>query len=223
MAGCHKGIRYLVIEMCTKENSGFFEAVQHPDLTGLKEVMLIQVTKELDICKTAEVIALFCETIQEQFGAKILAWESPPCTGRSPALFLTPEPRRSVLVGSHLALFKRILKGCEKVTSVCSWKALELSHACSYWRQTFLSNHQQRQGLSFQGRWDRCAYMPEGDVHARHSYRVSANWHLEASQICSCCSHLPFSEQNLEKLGAYPIRMTLEIIKDWQRAVLRGE
>ena len=223
MAGCHKGVRYLVIEMCTKEKSGFFETVQHPDLTGLKEVMLLQVAKDLDICKTAGVLALFCETIQEQFGTKILAWESPPCTGGSPALFLTPEPRRSVLVESHLALFKKILKGCEKVTSVCKWKALELSNACSYWRQAFLINHQQRQGLSFQGKWDRCAYAAGNEVQAKHSYRIATNWQIEPARGCDCHEHLAFSEQNLERLGAYPVEMTLEFLKGWQEAILRGE
>ena len=223
MAGCHKGVRYLVIEMCTKEKSGFFETVQHQDLTGLKEVMLLQVTKDLDICKTAGVLALFCETIQEQFGTKILAWESPPCTGGSPALFLTPEPRRSVLVESHLALFKKILKGCEKGTSVCKWKALELSNACSYWRQAFLINHQQRQGLPFQGKWDRCAYAAGNEVQAKHSYRIATNWQIEPTRGCDCHEHLAFSEQNVERLGAYPVEMTLEFLKGWQEAILRGE
>ena len=60
----------------------------------------------------------------------------------------------------------------------------------------------------------RCSYDTETsdlDLKPNHTYRVQTTWGLMSKRICVCKKHMPFGQQNLTSLGAYPSSMTEEI------------
>ena len=124
--------------------------------------------------------------------------------------------RRAELLRRHFDVLIEILKHCD-FARLAEVRALELSGACSYWKEPVVLDFCEKQGLTAIEKVDRCAYSgaPVAIV-ARHTYKVASNRGELFSKLksCQCSEHLALSRQNLEGLGEYPYTLALKIARN---------
>ena len=59
--------------------------------------------------------------------------------------------------------------------------------------------------------YDRCSYGEEELPPVKHTFRVQGSVPLQPKLRCVCEGHRPLSQQNLEEMEVYPVRLTKEV------------
>ena len=203
-------VKLLIFELCTSEGSGFAQVC-------IPGVVTIQVTKSLGVSKGVPKLLDFLKHERLE-GVCTLCWVSPPCTGGSPLLNLTSQPRRDELIAMHRQEFENILKRSQPLISKTTYFALELSAACAYWKLPITFAFTQKGGVQSDVRFDRCAYAVQSDgsgegAQAKHAYRVCASWNVSPKQRCQCVEHMSLNSQSSQELGVYPASLVKEIVQ----------
>ena len=205
-----KGKKLVFLELCTKLESGF--APIHKKVFGKTTAYVIQVTKEDDLMSCGEFLVYQLEEIKKNSDSVSIAiWLSPPCTGGSPAQFLSQgyEVRQARYYNQLID----ILKTATNLFSHANFSLFEMSRYCQFWKSVEVRKFLDRFEMTCTCYYDRCAYEAGSQRTAKHPFRIQSSVALQAEKICTCKEHLGFSEQNLAELASYPKPMVLEIAK----------
>lgn len=197
------------VELCTKSGSGFGNL--HLKHVGQTMFFIIQVTKQHDVVRSQRFLVQRIKDLKEKWPKKpLVVFGSPPCTGGSPEQFLRPEGLAERLQ-NHWKTFVSIFKSMLPIFSLGDLRILELSRHCSYWKSSVVNEFLNRFELSACSYFHRCAYDQHPGIRAKHTYRIQSSFPLNVKLVCRCETHQSFSQQQLESLGAYPRKMTVEI------------
>ena len=91
----------------------------------------------------------------------LICWLSPPCTGGSPVLNLTKEPRRSELIEKYKEQLEQTPNDSEKIMQFADIKMLELSRACSFWKLKPIRDFVDRYNMEHRVDIPRCPFWKE--------------------------------------------------------------
>ena len=199
-----------LLEICTDRNSGFSNC--HLRTFFKKKFFVLQVTENDDILKCGLKLKSELERLQSLFSFTLYVWASPPCTGGSPAQHLCPGTEERV--AEKFATFRRIIRACIPLFQIADHISLELSRWCMFWKSHLVRSLLKEFNLCSTSMFHRCSYdndTSDSELKPNHTYRVQTTWGLTSKRTCVCQKHMPFGQQNLTSLGAYPSSMTEEI------------
>lgn len=199
----------VLIDICTSGRAGFGQIAGK--INGLR---VVSVTSQTPIQTVSGILKSWMHKLQKR-NVKFCIWMSPPCTGGSPMMNFVEPGRRAEIVKRHFAVLVEILEHCEWIRAA-QFRALELSHFCSFWKEEAVTSFLSRQELNEVQRVDRCPYAgAPAAVVARHSYRVAASHEglFHKLKTCACSEHTPLSRQSLDELGEYPYSLALVLAR----------
>ena len=101
-------VRVILLDICTTKRAGFSQL----QMDGVK---VLAVTAALPISGCHRLLERKLKMLAET--KHVILWLSPPCTGGSPVLNLTPEPRRTELIEHYREQMQQILDDCNKYES----------------------------------------------------------------------------------------------------------
>lgn len=118
----------VLIDICTSGRAGFAQIAGK--IIGLR---VVSVTSQTPIQTVSQLLKPWMIRLQKK-DVKFCIWISPPCTGGSPIMNFVEPVRRAELVKRHFSVLVEILEHCD-FAKRAELKALELSNACSFWKE----------------------------------------------------------------------------------------
>ena len=143
------------------------------------------------------------------FSFTLYVWASPPCTGGSPAQHLSSGTEQRA--AERFVTFRRIIRACIAIFRIADHISLEVSRWCMYWKPHLVRSLMEEFRLYSTSMFHRCSYdndVSDSELKPNHTYRIQTTWGLTPKRTCICQKHMPFGQQNLTSLGAYPNPMT---------------
>ena len=197
-------VKVILLDICTTKRAGFSQL----QMDGIK---VLAVTAALPISGCHRLLERKLKMLAET--KHVVVWLSPPCTGGSPVLNLTPEPRRTELIEHYQEQMQQILDDCNKLMSLANIRVLEFSKACSFWTLKQVRDFLERFKMNCQVDVARCAFVNGDELRAKHEYRLLGNIEFQQDVIpqCQCERHLSLNHQNLKDLGEYPVKFSIWI------------
>lgn len=204
----------VIFDICISGKTGFVQVVQK-----LPRLRVVSITKEMSIQVVGSATAREAQRLQ--LTKPCLAWFFPPCTGGSPVLNLIEEIRRTEIQLQHWKEFCEIVQSAKPLLSVCFFKAVKMSVACTYWRTEIMTNMIQELELRIRCNIHRCSYSSQHtEPVPKHTYRVMSNVAMfQNLRECQCQLHSSLNHQNLEEQRNYPFELALKLSGNFMKLV----